>query len=251
MIAPFVTKENAATLLPEVLGKSRRDIEQVLHRHFPESKPQEEYLKIILDEELKALIQEAQKVLSEKDQALVLKKALKCLLVEKKPRQTAPKKHTRYVPMAVAREVKASSDHRCSYTGASGNRCNQTAHLEIDHIRPWAKGGSSWDARNLRLLCKAHNQMLGKEAFPSIARAMFSGKRPVAQRKVGKPVGAPHQTGFSSAAPPCASRVWINASKASRQPSREGRAAPIAALQPRKKRAASFQDRTPSYRQIS
>jgi 5-methylcytosine-specific restriction endonuclease McrA len=166
LIAPFVTKENAATLVPEVCGKSVREIEKVLVATFPNAKAPEAILKIVLDDELKALWNAAMKSVSEKLPEATLKKVLRRFLAKGAPRNSRPKTHTRYVPASVKREVKATSDGQCTYRSSSGVRCNQTAHLETDHIRPWAKGGSSWDATNLRLLCRAHNRMLGREAFP-------------------------------------------------------------------------------------
>jgi hypothetical protein len=45
-------------------------------------------------------------------------------------------------------------------------RCSQTAHLEIDPIRPYALGGSSRERENLRCLCKVHNLYLAGRSFP-------------------------------------------------------------------------------------
>lgn len=174
MIAPFVTNENAASLIPEVRGKSSREIEKVLHAHFPESKPAEEFLKIVLDEELKTLLAEAGTELLEKNATVILKKALKHLLA-KSARKSAPKKHTRYIPASVKREVKTVDGSRCAYVSRSGVRCNQRHHLEFDHIRPWAKGGGS-HASNLRLLCRAHNRWLGRMAFAKEPLARKTGQ---------------------------------------------------------------------------
>lgn len=167
LIAPWVTAENAATLIPKVEGKSTRQIEKVLHEDFPESRPAQEILKVILDDELKALLQQAQDELSEKDQTILLKRVLKRFLAKGAPRATKPKTHTRYVPSEIKRRVKVNGAGCCEFVSKSGVRCNQTAHLEIDHVRPWAKGGSSWDPTNLRVLCRLHNRQLGREAFPS------------------------------------------------------------------------------------
>lgn len=169
MIAPFVTKENVATLIPEVKGKSTREIEKVLIAHFPEARPPEETLRIVLDDELKALWCDAQAKVSEKDPTATLKKVLKRFLAKGAPRTTKPKPHTRYVPAEVRRRVRAEGNGCCEFVSKTGVRCNQTAHLEIDHVRPWGKGGSSWDANNLRVLCRAHNRLLGREAFPERA----------------------------------------------------------------------------------
>lgn len=37
--------------------------------------------------------------------------------------------------------------------------------LEYDHRRPFALGGSSDDAENIRLLCRAHNRLHAEYAF--------------------------------------------------------------------------------------
>lgn len=172
LIAPFVTKENAAALLPQVERKSRREIEKVLHEQFPESRPQEEFLRIALDEEMKILLAEAQRELSEKDQGIVIKRVLRRFLTKKRERKSSVAKHTRYVPVALRREVMAEAGHQCTYQSKSGVRCNQTAHLQVDHVRDWAKGGSSLDKKNLRPLCRAHNLMRARESYPNVARAI-------------------------------------------------------------------------------
>lgn len=166
LIAPYVTAENAATLLPKVEGKSAIQIKDVLYEHFPESRPKEEFLKVLLDDELKALLADAQRKLSEKDQAVLLKRVLRRFLTKRRERKSTVAKHTRYVPVALRREVMAEAGHQCTYQSQSGVRCNQTAHLQVDHIREWAKGGSSLDKSNLRPLCRAHNLMRAREAFP-------------------------------------------------------------------------------------
>ncbi len=45
----------------------------------------------------------------------------------------------------------------CSWVGANGVRCGDTAWLEFDHLHPLGQGGSS-SPDNLRLLCRAHNR---------------------------------------------------------------------------------------------
>lgn len=56
-------------------------------------------------------------------------------------------------------------DGRCTFMGPDGTRCPATTRLEIDHVRPYALGGSSDDAANLRLMCRAHNQLLARRMF--------------------------------------------------------------------------------------
>ena len=64
---------------------------------------------------------------------------------------------TRYIP--------AEQKHRISYDGkgctftspSTGRRCYSTKFLQIDHVRPFAKGGPN-TAENLRWVCGAHNR---------------------------------------------------------------------------------------------
>jgi hypothetical protein len=166
-ISPYLTNDNAKMLLPEVKNKSKKEIEEVIHHHFPESKPKKEVLSVLLDNELKTLLEEAKRKYSERDITVLLKRLLKDQLRERKARPNQIKKHTRYVPASLKQEVKKEADYQCTYKCEKSVRCNQKAHLEIDHIRPFGMGGSSHDINNLRLLCKAHNQMFARRYFPN------------------------------------------------------------------------------------
>jgi hypothetical protein len=195
-VAPHITKANAPEVLAHVQGKSTREIDTFLDERFPEARPQEEFLKVRLDSELKELLALAQRELSEKNEAVLLKKVLKKFLLKRQTKSTDqkapdihvaksrgprwPQRHTRYIPRSIQRIVRAESSHSCTFKSKSGVKCNQTAHLHIDHVRPWAKGGSSWDASNLRLLCRAHNWFLGSQDFPHRARDVRSQRAPVA-----------------------------------------------------------------------
>jgi len=64
----------------------------------------------------------------------------------------------RAIPAAVRDAVLADSDGRCEYVSSSGRRCDATMHLQIDHIVPIARGGTSARA-NLRVLCGRHNRV--------------------------------------------------------------------------------------------
>jgi hypothetical protein len=71
----------------------------------------------------------------------------------------------RTISRPVRREVERRDGHRCAVVDArTGQRCESRHRLELDHIRPYAMGGSnSWE--NLRLVCRAHNQRLAVVAF--------------------------------------------------------------------------------------
>ena len=54
--------------------------------------------------------------------------------------------------------VFARDKGRCTYIGANGERCAATHHLQIDHVIPYARGGTN-RIDNLRLLCERHNKL--------------------------------------------------------------------------------------------
>jgi len=79
----------------------------------------------------------------------------------------APTSHTNargYVTRAARREVFARDGEQCTYVSADGERCTERGRLELDHVVPKARGGSD-EAENLRVRCRAHNQLYAEETF--------------------------------------------------------------------------------------
>jgi 5-methylcytosine-specific restriction endonuclease McrA len=77
-------------------------------------------------------------------------------------RQWKYQKHFRpYVPVSVKAKVLARSLGRCEYVAATGKRCESKHFLEMEHQVPVARGGSH-DLENLRIYCRAHNQLEAK-----------------------------------------------------------------------------------------
>ena len=64
---------------------------------------------------------------------------------------------SRHVPDDVRDEVFVRDDGRCSFVATDGTRCQCRKGLQVDHIKPFANGGTH-DPSNLRLLCGAHNR---------------------------------------------------------------------------------------------
>ena len=65
---------------------------------------------------------------------------------------------TRTIPAAVRRHIWLRDRGRCTYRDPESGRCCGSRHLvQIDHVQPYAMGGSA-SAQNLRLLCGAHNR---------------------------------------------------------------------------------------------
>ena len=59
----------------------------------------------------------------------------------------------RYIPAQIKRQVWNRDQGRCTYLG-----CCSKHFLEYDHIQPISLNGKS-TLENLRLLCRAHNQL--------------------------------------------------------------------------------------------
>ncbi len=87
----------------------------------------------------------------------------KCAATDR-PRAARPSTHPRHVPDAVRRAVWARDGRQCTFVSDSGHRCESRTFLELDHIEPVARGGRATVA-NLRIRCRAHNQLAADEAF--------------------------------------------------------------------------------------
>jgi 5-methylcytosine-specific restriction endonuclease McrA len=86
-----------------------------------------------------------------------------------RPHRPAPASRSRRVPADTRAAVFDRDDHRCTFVAADGTRCNATRNLEIDHVQPFAMGGSH-DAENLRVLCAAHNRRAAEHVFGPLPR---------------------------------------------------------------------------------
>ena len=107
------------------------------------------------------------------DVARVLDRALEMALAQlekrkfakvAKPRRPGTTRRARSIPAHVRLAVYKRDGGRCAFVGESGHRCGSTVRLEYDHIEPVARGGSSTTA-NIRLVCRAHNQLAAEQSF--------------------------------------------------------------------------------------
>lgn len=76
----------------------------------------------------------------------------------------ARKEISDHIPAQVKREVWKRDGGRCQWALASGGICGSTRHLELDHIRPRSRGGTS-TVSNLRILCRSHNDLAARLAL--------------------------------------------------------------------------------------
>ncbi|HET7225916.1 MAG TPA: HNH endonuclease [Candidatus Eisenbacteria bacterium] len=70
----------------------------------------------------------------------------------------------RTIPALVRRAVRRRDGGRCTFVGDNGRRCESRRFLEFDHITPVAHGGRA-TADNIRLRCRAHNQLEAERIF--------------------------------------------------------------------------------------
>jgi CRISPR/Cas system Type II protein with McrA/HNH and RuvC-like nuclease domain len=80
-----------------------------------------------------------------------------------KQRHNQTLKHARreHISQNIKVQLMSRAQEQCEYTAADGKRCESKHFLEIDHIVPLAHGGSS-EFQNLRIYCRAHNQLSAK-----------------------------------------------------------------------------------------
>jgi hypothetical protein len=74
--------------------------------------------------------------------------------------QRPGKVNSRYIRVATKRKIWKRDEGRCQFIAKEGHHCEETHGLQLDHIQPFALGGTS-TAENLRLLCGAHHRWRG------------------------------------------------------------------------------------------
>ncbi len=76
---------------------------------------------------------------------------------------------SRHVPAALRDKVFVRDEDRCRFVGANGKRCTSRSALQIDHVKPFARGGGIAED-NLRLLCAHHNRLEAERLMGPLAR---------------------------------------------------------------------------------
>jgi 5-methylcytosine-specific restriction endonuclease McrA len=66
-----------------------------------------------------------------------------------------------YISQNIKVQLLSRAQEQCEFHTADGKRCESKHFLEIDHIVPLARGGSN-EFQNLRIYCRAHNQLSAK-----------------------------------------------------------------------------------------
>lgn len=149
---------DAGVLVMKLIDRAR----QILRHKYPEGR-----LEDIVRESLETL-------LDRKDPQRKLKLSAPPALVAEGPPEAPSPLPTRflrayaagrYIAARVKSAVWARDQGRCAWRFEDGAVCGSRDFVEFDHIVPFAKGGRS-EYRNIRLLCRAHNQLAAERAFP-------------------------------------------------------------------------------------
>jgi 5-methylcytosine-specific restriction endonuclease McrA len=139
--------------------------------------PQRFGFQLTVDQETHDLWQYVRSLMSHEvptgEMAQVLKHILKLAAAElekrrfaatSRPRSSGSSTSPRHIPAAVKREVWERDGGQCTFVSEGGRRCPSRRMLEFDHVDPVALGGES-TAKNMRLLCRRHNQHAAERAF--------------------------------------------------------------------------------------
>jgi hypothetical protein len=83
---------------------------------------------------------------------------------ESKSESSCPRRRGRHIPAAIRRAVVERDAGRCTYRSDSGERCRETARLELHHSIAFAQGGAH-RLDNVTLRCRAHNALAAEDDF--------------------------------------------------------------------------------------
>jgi hypothetical protein len=186
ILSSHVNNENADELLSKASGRSTYEVRRLVARGGGAETPDKikplgddrVYFEFVGGEDLRSLISRAKELLWHKSPAgrleFVFTEVLKDyisrhdrdLLIEKGG-GAGKISSGRYVPYWVQRFVWKRDQGRCVFTREE-RVCGERSGLEFDHIKPVAMGGRS-EPDNIRLLCRAHNQLRAREVFGDAA----------------------------------------------------------------------------------
>jgi hypothetical protein len=172
-----LAKEEKRNLFLKLEGKSSREVEKAIAEICPEIIKRTEKQRyvgnnkvqktLIISEELNEKIEKLKKLKGheKKDFVVILEelvdseiKRIDPMTRINKRKPTAPaqelqKKNSRYTSVHIESEVWKNCDGQCAFIDpVTKKRCGATHYLELDHIIPFALGGST-TTENLRLLC--------------------------------------------------------------------------------------------------
>jgi hypothetical protein len=171
-----MSTEDKRQILAQLENKSARTVKKVLLELAPpDSIPPESSrkvsgalteIRVFIDENLRADLEKLKSIMSHKNPhmgyAELLREladlAIKRLQPKRVSPPTSPVAGNRHIPNQIKRAVWKRDKGHCAFTDAkTGRQCESRYQLQIHHVFPFAKGGTSSEG-NLKLFCRAHNQ---------------------------------------------------------------------------------------------
>jgi len=98
------------------------------------------------------------------DELIAKQERLRFAATERPRKTRGTSRNPRHVAAEVKREVHRRDQGRCTYVSEDGHRCESRELLQYDHKIPVARGGAA-TVENLRLRCRAHNQLEAERMF--------------------------------------------------------------------------------------
>ncbi len=162
-----MTKEAKSELVAKIERKTSAQTEQLLATEFPETNTGKDSIRALnhdqsrlttdLPQATRAKLERLKELLGTQNSAEVLDEAFTALLKQLDSPETAPRETAaKSIPQKLRRYV-IQKAQTCEYRDpVTGQRCDSTHNLQVDHIIPKAKGGTN-QLSNLRCLCRQHN----------------------------------------------------------------------------------------------
>jgi hypothetical protein len=170
-----VSEDKMSEVIGEIKNKSTRQAQSAIAQFFEIEAPCEE--KIVLRGEVLDKLNRLKKKYKVDSSIEILEilfeRDLKEVTVKNKV--AVKEKNSRYIPVKVKAATIARAQLQCEYVGASGKKCDERRHLQFEHVAPFAKGGKNGDG-NIKLYCRAHNQLTALEVFGQIMSLGFRKK---------------------------------------------------------------------------
>jgi hypothetical protein len=136
LLSAHLTADNHQQLVAAATGKSKRQVEELLVRYFP------------------------QPAVPSSVRRLPAARPLPAGHGSPRPSGRGPVGGTapgsRDIAAKVRRVVWPRDHGTCAFISKNGRRCNESAFIEFDHIHPYGARGEG-TTENIRLLCRAHN----------------------------------------------------------------------------------------------
>ena len=169
--SPQETEKYLAQVNPEVFQAREKDRAKIITHEKTQ-------ISFVADEETMEMLNRLKELFPNEahQYGLLIKKALKIALAKKDPKlktnapvlrpaESCTAKRRTYISVKIKRNLLAQANHECTYVShETGRKCTERKNLQIEHIRPHAKGGQN-TLENLTILCQQHNLQRAREEY--------------------------------------------------------------------------------------